>query len=182
MQQPARSRQHPQRVVVVGCCGAGKTTFSAGLARRLGVPHVERDALGELGSDAYRGAVTAIVSTEGWVFDGPPYFMDDLVYSAAQSVIWLDYTRELVLWRAMRRSLQRTFAVPGTGPNGWWRLRQWVAPGGPRFAYSVYVERRREFRRLERDPRLAGKVRRFGGPIEAQGWLASLEATEDQRQ
>ncbi len=165
-----------QRAVVVGCCGAGKSTFSAELARRLGVPHVERDALGELGSDAYRGAVAAIVRAERWVFDGPPYFVDDLVYPAAQSVIWLDYSRTLVLWRAVRRSLRRTFAPPEPGEKRGWRLRQWIAPGGPCFAGSVYAGRRREFRQLQHRPEAVGKVLRFGGPAAAQAWLASLEA------
>jgi len=112
------------KVVVVGCCGAGKSIFSAQLARCLGVPHVERDALGELGSDAYQTAVAAVVSTQGWVFDGPPYFVDHLVYPAAQKVIWLDYSRSLVLWQVVRRSLRRTFAQPELSGDRWGRLRQ----------------------------------------------------------
>ena len=33
------------RVVVVGCSGSGKTTFARQLARLLGSPHIELDAL-----------------------------------------------------------------------------------------------------------------------------------------
>lgn len=38
-------RGAPLRVVVVGTSGAGKTTFSAALAARLGCTHVELDRL-----------------------------------------------------------------------------------------------------------------------------------------
>jgi len=34
-----------RRVVVLGVTGAGKTTFAAALARKLGVQHIELDAL-----------------------------------------------------------------------------------------------------------------------------------------
>jgi len=182
---PKRSfpeRPRLQRAVVVGCCGAGKSTFSAALARRLGVPYVERDALGELGSDTYRGAVAGIVRAEGWVFDGPPYFVDDLVYPAAQRVIWLDYSRALVLWRATGRSLRRTCAAPEAGKDGWRGLRQWIAPGGPCFAGSVYAARKREFRQLQHRPDLAGKVLHLGDPAAARAWLASLEAADNSRE
>ncbi|HCU2021331.1 TPA: AAA family ATPase [Pseudomonas aeruginosa] len=38
-------RGAPLRVVVVGTSGAGKSTFSAALAARLGCTHVELDRL-----------------------------------------------------------------------------------------------------------------------------------------
>lgn len=167
-----------QRVVVIGCSGAGKSTFSALLARRLGVPHVERDALGKLGSETYRSAVADVVSADEWVFDGPPYFVDEMVYAATQRIIWLDYSRTLVLWRPIGRSLRRTFAAPESGENQLWRLRQWVAPGGPAFAYSVYAARRREFGQLQQRPELAGKLLHFRAPSAAHAWLASLQDAE----
>jgi hypothetical protein len=163
-----------RRVVVIGCAGAGKSTFSEALARCLGVPHVDRDTLGEIRSDAYQGAVAAAVGTEGWVFDGAPHCVEETVYPACQLVIWLDYPRPLVVWRATRRSLRRTFGPLPPGENGWWRLRQWITPGGPRCAWCVYRDRKRRFSKLEQRPDLAGKVLRFGEPAAARAWLASL--------
>jgi adenylate kinase family enzyme len=80
-----------KRVLIVGCAGAAKTTLAAALAARLRAPHVERDELGELGSDEYRAAVARVVSNEAWVFDGAPYDEEGVVYSRADSVVALDY-------------------------------------------------------------------------------------------
>src|ERR1041385_1676006 len=164
-----------KRVVVVGCSGAGKSTFSAELARRLHLPYVERDMLGDLGSEAYQTAVAAALDKNEWVFDGPPYFVEDLVYSAAQVVVWLDYTRPLVMSRAIWRSLGRTFGPTEPGQDSWWRFRQWVTPGGPRWAWQTYSQRRQEFGKLSQRPEMATvQVVRFSRPRAARIWLTSL--------
>src|SRR5436305_1650979 len=77
----------PGRIVVVGCSGAGKTRFSARLARRIGAQHIERDRLGPPTSDRFRSAVDAAVTGDRWVFDGPPYYVETLVYPAVQVVV-----------------------------------------------------------------------------------------------
>jgi hypothetical protein len=165
----------PQRVVVIGCPGAGKTRFAALLARRIAARHIERDRLGTLGSPAFCAAVSSAIAAERWVFDGPPYFVEAEVYAAAQVVIWLDYRRSLILARAIRRALRRTVGPVEPGQTFLDRFRQWVAPGGPRFMLAVYDARRQEFGRLSQHPLLAETpVLRFGTPIAAVEWLAAL--------
>ncbi len=51
-----------ERVVMFGCAGSGKTTLARKLSVRTGLTLVERDALGALGSEAYRHAVTELIS------------------------------------------------------------------------------------------------------------------------
>ncbi len=169
------SAERARRIVVIGCTGAGKSTFSAELAHCLSGPYIERDALGILGSENYFSAVNAMLKGNTWVFDGPPYYVDTLVYSAADLVIWLDYSRPLVLWRAIRRSMKRT--LRSTKPNGneAGRFRQWIAPGGPLWAWSTYAERRTEFGALSCRPDLSNlQVLRFTTPLKARLWLRSL--------
>jgi hypothetical protein len=60
------------------------------------------------------------------------------------------------------------------GENGWWRLRQWIAPGGPWFAWCVYADRKRRFSELEQRPDLTGKLLRFSEAGAARAWLASI--------
>lgn len=164
----------PRRVVVIGCPGAGKTRFSALLARRIAARHIERDRLGTLGSEAFCAAVASAIAGDCWVFDGPPYYMEAEVYAAAQIVIWLDYRRSLILARSICRALRRTVGVLEPGQTFADRFRQWIAPGGPRFMLAVYDERRHEFGRLSQHPILERTiVLRFGTPSEAAGWLAA---------
>jgi len=170
------------RIVVVGCPGAGKTHFSSALARRLGARHIERDRLGTLGSAEFCAAVAAAVTDDRWVFDGPPYFMETVVYPAAQVVIWLDYRRSLILARGIRRALRRTIGPLEPGQSFGDRFRQWVAPGGPRFAMAVYTQRRQESGRLQQHPELATTaILRFGTPTTAAAWLAALDASHEAR-
>ena len=153
-----------KRVVVVGCAGAGKTTVAAELAARLGVTHVERDTLGELGSDEYRAAVAEVARAEAWVFDGAPYYVDDVLYPRAQLVLALDYARRTVMRRVVWRALRRPDA------------RRWRDPHHPgRWAWSVWAERRGEIAALERRPELrSAQVIRLGTPAAARRWLASV--------
>jgi adenylate kinase family enzyme len=153
------------RVVVVGCAAAGKTTLAAALATRLGVPHVERDALGELGSDEFRAAVAEAVALDGWVFDGAPYYVEDVVYRRTESVVALDYPRRVFMRRAVWRALLRPDA------------RSWRDPHHPvRWAWSVWAERRREIADLERRPELASaQVIRLGSPAAARRWLETVQ-------
>jgi len=101
------------RVSVVGNSGAGKTTFAAALAERLGAPHLELDALfhqpdwRELPSEDFRARVAAFVAAERWVVDGNYSVVRDLVWGRADTVVWLDPPRWLVMRRIIRRTLRR---------------------------------------------------------------------------
>jgi hypothetical protein len=55
---------------------------------------VERDGLGILGSDQYRAAIGALAGQRSWILDGAPYYLDDLIYPAADTVIFLDYPNQ----------------------------------------------------------------------------------------
>jgi adenylate kinase family enzyme len=103
-----------RRVSVVGSSGAGKTTLSRRLAGALGVPHVELDAIfhqpgwTELPDDEFRRRVAAEVAGDGWVVDGNYGAVKDLVWAAADTVVWLDRPRATVIRRLVLRSARRT--------------------------------------------------------------------------
>lgn len=98
---------------VVGVPGAGKTTLGARLAETLGVPHVELDAIfhqpgwTELPTDAFRRRVADAVAAPGWVIDGNYRAVRELVWAAADTVVWLDRPRRTVMRRLLVRTARR---------------------------------------------------------------------------
>jgi adenylate kinase family enzyme len=102
-----------QRVSLVGVSGAGKTTVGRKLAASLGVPFVELDAIFhqpdwvELPRDDFREQVGAALSAPGWVVDGNYSAVRDLVWDRADTVVWLDLPRRLVMRRVILRTLRR---------------------------------------------------------------------------
>ena len=106
-----KMRTDMARVVVIGTSCAGKTTFARSLARMLGFPHIELDALHwqpnwiERPDDEFCALAAAALAQNSWVTDGN--YVRDLVWSRATTVIWLNYAFPVVLWRAVARTLRR---------------------------------------------------------------------------
>lgn len=105
-----------KRIVVVGTTGTGKTTMAQRLADRLRLPHVELDALHwgpnwtEAPREIFRARVTGALHGDAWVVDGNYGKVRDLVWSRADTVIWLDYPLWLILWRLASRTTRRVIA------------------------------------------------------------------------
>src|SRR5215475_9462137 len=101
------------RVVVIGTSCVGKTTFAQALAYRMNFPHVELDALHWQPNWTARTpeefrALTADALAKGyWIIDGNYGTVRDLVWSRATTVIWLNYSFSVVLWRALTRTMRR---------------------------------------------------------------------------
>jgi adenylate kinase family enzyme len=106
-----------QRVSVVGSSGSGKSTVGARLAAAIGVPFVELDAIVhqpdwvQLEREEFRRQVGSIVQQPGWVIDGNYSAVRDLVWEAADTVVWIDLPRSTVMrqlvWRTLRRGVRR---------------------------------------------------------------------------
>jgi len=101
------------RISVVGTTGSGKTTVACQIAQRLEIPHVELDAL-YWGPDwtpaslqVFRDRVAHAVSEDAWVVDGNYSKVRDIVWSRAETVVWLDYKLPVILWQLTRRTLRR---------------------------------------------------------------------------
>ena len=172
------------RISVVGTCGSGKTTMARTLAERLGVPHVELDALSwgpgwtQRPDDEFRAAVTAAAAGERWVIDGNYTKWRDLIWARADTVVWLDYSfprvfvqllrrtfrralRREVLWHGNRESLRTAFLSRES--ILWW-------------AITTYGRRKRDYPRLlarEENRRL--RLVHLRSPRDARRWLAELD-------
>ena len=102
-----------QRVSVVGISGAGKSTLAARLAERMGAPHIELDSIRhqpgwtELPDEAFRREVEERTRAERWVVDGNYPMVRDIIWSRADTVVWLDLPRHVVMRRIVLRTLRR---------------------------------------------------------------------------
>lgn len=105
-----------RRVVVRGSSGAGKSTVAVELGRRLGVPAIELDALYHqagwepLANDDLRRAVDVATRGDGWVVDGNYRVAMEVVRPRADTLVWLDLPRPLVMRRVLGRSVWRGLA------------------------------------------------------------------------
>jgi adenylate kinase family enzyme len=172
-----------RRVNVVGTSASGKTTFARALAARLGVPHVELDALHwesgwrEAAREDMRDRTAAAAAGDAWVMDGNYSVVRDLVWQRAQAVIWLDYPLRTVLWRYAWRTRRRLRSGeelwPGTGNRE--QLRMHLRRDGLLWwILSTYHRRRRGYAtQLAANSRIV--VMHLRSPREADAWLRDVQ-------
>jgi ATPase family associated with various cellular activities (AAA) len=198
---PARPRRAPMhtlegcdRIVVVGRTGSGKTTLARELAAALGVPHVELDALyfgpefSTAPLEVLRERTRKAIAGERWVTDGNKRAVRDLVWPRADTIIWLDYSLGVSLWRLGRRARRRAAQLRGeaarTGRRGALPRQLLAAARGVLTALRSHAGQRREYATAFSDPangHLA--VARLRSPRATREWLArvSAEATSPRR-
>jgi adenylate kinase family enzyme len=104
---PAR----PQRALVAGTSGAGKTTLAGAIGRVLGIPHVEIDALFHgpawTPRPEFEADVLAFSSGPSWVTEWQYDVVRPLLLDRADLLVWLDLPRGQVLRQVTRRTLRR---------------------------------------------------------------------------
>ncbi len=101
------------RFAVVGATGSGKTTLARSIGQCLSIPHIELDGIyhqpgwTRLPEAEFRLRIIEEVGRPTWVIDGNYSEVRDLVWGAADLVIFLDYPRSVIMSRVIRRSLGR---------------------------------------------------------------------------
>lgn len=171
------------RVAVRGKTGSGKSTLSRELSGRLSVPHVELDVIfhlanwQEIETEDFRRIVTERVAGEGWVVDGNYRKVNDIVFSRADTVIWLDYSLPLVLLRLGRRTVLRGVTRKELWNGNRESLWRHFATRESLFLWACQTHRklRNEAEQFLRDPQYAHLIRlHFRHPAETARWLRSL--------
>jgi adenylate kinase family enzyme len=144
-----------QRVAVVSSAsGNGKTTVGRELARKLGVPFHELDALhhgpnwSEATPDELRTKVEPIVVEAAWVIDGAYRGkLGDLVLERAELVVWLDLPMRVWLPRLVRRTALRILTREELWNGNREALRNALHPRDSVVLYALrgYGQRRRRY-------------------------------------
>jgi adenylate kinase family enzyme len=173
-----------RRIAIVGASGSGKSTLARAVAQRLGVPHVELDGLHwdpnwtAVPRELFRERAAVALPPDGrWVVDGNYRVVRDIVWSRADTLVWLDYPLWLVFWRLARRTLWRGIARVELYNGNRERLWEHLFTRDSLFLWllQTHGRHRREYPALLTEPAYRHlRVTRFRRPSEAQAWLGRL--------
>jgi adenylate kinase family enzyme len=136
------------RVLVAGSTGAGKTTLARALSARFGMPHHEVDALhhgpGWVKRPEFEADVEQFSAGPRWVAEDQYHrFLGDLLWHRADTVVWLDPPRHVVMWRVISRSVKRAVTRQELWNGNRENWRDWIQADHPiRWAWSRFHHKR----------------------------------------
>jgi adenylate kinase family enzyme len=173
------------RVSVVGTSGVGKSAFASSLARVLGACFLELDSWQHqadwtpLPTEEFRARVALVADGECWVIDGNYSRVQDLVWARADTVVWLDLPRRVVMqriiWRSLRRAAGRTELWNGNRER-WRNLFSLDKEESViAWAWQTYASNRARYEAAMADP-AHGHLRfvRLRSPAAVRGFLRSV--------
>lgn len=163
-----------QRVLIVGCPGAGKSTAAKALSEVTGLPviHLDRhhwQAGWKMPNrEVWRETVKTLAAEPCWIMDGN--YSGSLPHrlERADTLIHLDFPTRLCFWRVLRRTAL-----------GWGRPREDLGPGCPERFDGEFLRFVLNYRRDQRDKDIAqmagftGALHRFTRPAELAAFIAA---------
>jgi adenylate kinase family enzyme len=178
------SSSYNQRISVVGTTGSGKTTLARQISQRLAIPHVELDALHwqpnwtPTSISVFRNRTSQALTGNNWVVDGNYSQVRDIVWSRANTVVWLDYPLPVIMARLLRRSWRRVVMQEElwSGNKETWR-QTFSRDSILLWALKTYRRRRKEYPILLSQAEYAHlKVVHLQSPKLTDAWLVNLPA------
>lgn len=127
-----------KRIMVIGCCGAGKSTFSKRLQNKTQLPLIHLDQQfwlpnwTEPNKKQWAEKVRELAAKPSWIIDGNYNGTIDIRLKQAEAVILLDKPTWICLYRVMKRIVQYYDKVRPDMPEGckerWdWPFLKYVA-------------------------------------------------------
>ena len=170
-----------QRIYIIGLSGCGKTTLGRQLAQRFGLQHIEIDALNwgpgwrALPRDVLQEKVRVVTtSAQEWVIDGNYSAVREMLWQAADTIVWLDYPLWFILWRLWRRTWKHVTRRTELWNGNRETLREAFFSRDSLFLYVIRVfrKRRRLYAQLFKEsPNLHATYLRFRSAKELERWL-----------
>ena len=163
-----------QKILVIGCPGAGKSTFARSLRDRTGLPRVYLDCLwhrpdgSHVTQEAFDGALQAQLARPRWIIDGNYLRTMEPRMAACDTIFLMDYPLEVCLAGAQSRVGTRHEDLPWVEETFDPEFRQWILDFGRDQLPRVY--------QLLEQYRPGREVHIFRSREQAACYLAALDA------
>ncbi len=101
-----------KKILVIGCCGAGKSTFSKQLSDQLGLPIIHLDKVYwkpnwvETPKEEFEKKVAELIQRDSYVMDGNYSSTLAIRLKEADTLVYLDYPIWLCFWRVIKRIIK----------------------------------------------------------------------------
>lgn len=172
----------PRRVHVVGTSGSGKTTVARAIADRLGIRHIELDAINwqpgwvSLPEDEFRDKVEEATAEGDWTIDGNYKAVRDIIWDRVDTIVWLDIPFTPVFLRVLRRTIRRLVTREKLWNTNTENLGALFGKYSmPMWVIKTHKRRRNEYPELLADPALVDvDIKVFKTLREANEWIESL--------
>ena len=98
-----------KRILILGCCGAGKSTLARSLSIHTGIDiiHLDQEYWNpnwvETPKDEWNKKVRILAAKERWIMDGNYSGSLDIRLPRADTIIYLDRSTLTCLWRVLKR-------------------------------------------------------------------------------
>ncbi len=113
-----------ERILIIGCSGAGKTTLARAMKEKLGLPVVHLDQLWwkenwqNVSREEFDSRLAMALNMDQWIIDGNYSRTMPMRLEKCDTIIYLDFDRWECLWGMVKRVLGNYGKVrPDMGPG-----------------------------------------------------------------
>ncbi len=172
-----------ERIVIIGTTGSGKSTLAETLTQRMQIEFIELDALfweanwTQVSTELFRERVAQAILPERWVAGGNYSKARDLIWTRADTLIWLDYPLALVISRLLRRTVRRVVMQEELwgGNHETWQKQFFSRDSLFVWAVKTHGKYRQSMEQTLSQPAYAHlKLLHFTSPRQTSEWLKTI--------
>jgi len=168
-----------KRTIIFGSTGVGKTTMVKRIAEEFDLPVIDIDSLrreaGRSNSpeEIFVRLTTESIKGDTWIIDGSYASVQDIVWSRAEAIVWLDFSFWVFLSRLIKRSLYRIFVRKKSEKP----IKGRTQPAGERagnYLRAIFTGKKRRqmyFATLYGPKNVHLHIIRLASPEEVERWL-----------